>query len=67
MGFKIQRRTHDGELLRKKNISEDKVRRVLSDDVIQEMKLGRYEGKENIRKFAVYTYVKGDPLFKGDL
>jgi hypothetical protein len=62
MGFKVQRKNAAGQLLDKQDIPEAKVRELLPEAVIREMKLGRYVGDKNIREFAVYTYERDDIL-----
>jgi hypothetical protein len=56
MGWKIQYKDINGNLGGCKSIPEYKVRQVLPDAVVLDMKLGRYEGSKNETAYVKYTY-----------
>lgn len=62
MSWKIQRRGTDGQLFAKQNVPESKVRGILPEAVIREMKLGRYTGDKHKRPHAVYSYEQDKPI-----
>ena len=67
MGWKVQRKNIKGGFFAPVDIPECKVRKILPEAVICDIKLGRYKGNKNETPYAKYTYEHSVPLGRGCL